>query len=445
MKVFFYCANKNLSQVEFNNPEIGNPGCGATEYLQVAIPFFLKKYFPKDFEVSIIADHISKMPSEINSFKVNDGLEEAIEFAHKKKSDIFIFKSSQNEKKSIFELIDKFQLKSIAIGQLTPIPKCKRLISQCKFLKAFVCVGINQYDQLIDSCIKEKIVNINNAISDKLFDKNLNINFKERKDIVFMGALFPQKNFLYLAQCWRYISNKIPDAYLHVLGSAKTYGQSAPVGNKNLADQKYEEMIFNELNKNSESAKKVVFHGNLKDNKYQIISKSRVGIVNPLGTTETCCVSAVEMQALGTPVCTGNYQALRTTVLNKKSGLLSNSKRSFIRNIIKVYSNEKLFNELSKGAIINSKLNFSFSHVIWKWYSLIYQVNEDYQINKIYKPSILNRKLSIINLLRYLNLFFLKKICFLKRFSVIDYIYFQKAFLNRLKNYFKKNNLFRRK
>ena len=55
-----------------------------------------------------------------------------------------------------------------------------------------------------------------------------------------------------------------------------------------------------------------------------------------MGTTETCCVSAVEMQALGTPVCTGNYQALKTTVLDKKSGLLSYSKRSFIRNIVNI-------------------------------------------------------------------------------------------------------------
>ena len=436
MRLFFYCANKNFSQVAFNEPENGNPGCGATEYLQVAIPYFLNKYFPKQFEISIIAEDISTMPNDINSYQVSDGLKGAIELAYKKKSDIFIFKPSMNEDKSIFELLENLQLKSIAIGQLTPTPKCLSFISRCKSLKAFVCVGLNQYDQLIDTCIRNKIVNINNAISDKLFDKNLNLPFHKRKDIVFMGALFPQKNFLYLAECWRFINKKLPETYLHVLGSARTYGQASLVGKNNLADQGYEEMIFNELNKDPKSANKVIFHGNLKEKKYQIITESRVGIVNPLGTTETCCVSAVEMQALGTPVCTGNYQALKTTILDKKSGLLSNSKKSFIRNVVNIYSNEKIFNALSKGSIINSKLNFSFSHIIWNWYSLIYKVNNDYEVKDIYQPSIIRRKVNFINFLRYLNLVIGKRFLFFKKFSILDIIYYMERIIDKVKKLF---------
>ncbi len=438
MKVFFYCPNKNLSQVVFKEPNKGNPGCGATEYLQVAIPFFLNKYFSEFIDVSILAEDISTMPYELKVFKISNGLNGAIDFAHKNNSDIFVFKPSQNEKKSIFDLIDRLKLKTIAVGQLTPIPKCLRYISSCKFLKAFVCVGLNQYDQLIDSCIGNKIVNINNPISDDLFKKNMNIPYLERKDIVFMGALYPQKNFLYLAECWKFISEKIPDAYLHVLGSAKTYGNGSKVGTKNLADQKYEEMIFNALNKDPESAKKVIFHGNLESKKYQIISQSKVGIVNPLGTTETCCVSAVEMQALGTPVCTGNYQALKTTVLNKKSGLLSYSKRSFIRNIVNLYSDEKLFNKLSKGAIINAKLNFSFSHLIWKWYSLMYRTNKGLEVNINYEPSFSQRKLSLLSLLRYLNIFLLKRIFPLEFFSISELIFFTKRLFYKFKNFIKK-------
>ena len=84
-------------------------------------------------------------------------------------------------------------------------------------------------------------------------------------------------------------------------------------------------------------------------------------IVNPLGTTETCCVSAVEMQALGLPICTSNYEALRTTILHNKSGLLSTNEANFRKNIVQLYNDEKLFKKLSYGAIMNAKLNFFFS------------------------------------------------------------------------------------
>ena len=39
MKIAFYCPNYNLEHIDFSKPQLGNPGCGATEYLQVAIPF----------------------------------------------------------------------------------------------------------------------------------------------------------------------------------------------------------------------------------------------------------------------------------------------------------------------------------------------------------------------------------------------------------------------
>tara|TARA_B100000886_G_scaffold313086_1_gene249487 strand:+ start:16601 stop:17926 length:1326 start_codon:yes stop_codon:yes gene_type:complete len=438
MKVFFYCPNKNLPKVLFNEPDKGNPGCGATEYLQVAIPFFLKKYFSQYIEVTIVADDISTMPSNLNVLEISNGLNGAIKVANDNNSDIFIFKPSQNQEKSIFDLIDKFKLKTIAIGQLTPNPRCLRYIGNCKFIKAFVCVGLNQYDQLVDSCIRNKIININNAISDNLFEKNMNMPYLQRKDIVFMGALFPQKNFLYLAECWRFISKKLPNAYLHVLGSAKTYGIDVKVGKKNLADHKYEELIFKALNKDPLSAKKVIFHGNVGDKKYQIISQSKVGIVNPLGTTETCCVSAVEMQSLGTPVCTGNYQALKTTVLNKKSGLLSYTRRSFINNIVNLYSDEKLFNKLSKGSIINAKLNFSFSHLIWKWYYLLYITDKGFEVNINQQPSFIQRKFKIISILRYINLFLLKNLLSLESYSVSEFIFFMKRLFYNFKKFLKK-------
>ena len=216
-------------------------------------------------------------------------------------------------------------------------------MSSSKYFKALICVGENQYLQLIDSPIKKKISHINNGISDYLIDHaSLLNNFESRKDIVFMGSLVPQKNFHYLAKVWKLISYEIPEAKLHVIGSSNTYGINSNLGKKGLAEKimKINLLVF--LNSDPISAKKVLFHGNLGLSKYDILAKARVGIVNPLGTTETCCVSAVEMQALGLPVCTGNYESLKTSVLDKTSGLLSNNEKEFVQNIIKVYKNKIL-------------------------------------------------------------------------------------------------------
>ena len=78
MKVAFYCPNKNLGDVDFRNPSIGNPGCGATEYLQVAIPYMLNLYYGSLFESIIIADNTDNLPKNIPSYKVSEGLKGSI-------------------------------------------------------------------------------------------------------------------------------------------------------------------------------------------------------------------------------------------------------------------------------------------------------------------------------------------------------------------------------
>ena len=71
MRVAFYSAN-NLKDIDFSRPDIGNPGCGATEYLQIAIPYMLKKHGDL-FESIILADDVI-LPKDIESHCVRGGL-----------------------------------------------------------------------------------------------------------------------------------------------------------------------------------------------------------------------------------------------------------------------------------------------------------------------------------------------------------------------------------
>ena len=277
-------------------------------------------------------------------------------------------------------------------------------MSNTTYFKSLICVGENQFYQLIDSPIKNKIFHINNGIPDNLIENNQLFNkFESRKDIVFMGSLVPQKNFDYLAKLWKLISFKIPDAKLHVIGSSNTYGINNNLGKRGLAEKKYEAKFLQLLNLDPQSAKKVYFHGNLGLSKYELLSKARVGIVNPLGTTETCCVSAVEMQALGLPVCTGNYESLKTTVLDKISGLLSISEKQFVENIIKIYTSKELFEKLSNGARANAKFNFSINKVSIQWYELFYRVKLNIEVGKSFRADKENTTFNILFFIRKIN------------------------------------------
>ena len=423
MKIAFYCPNYNLENIDFRSPQLGNPGCGATEYLQIAIPYMLNEYYKQLFQTIIIADNKKKLPKTIDTFEVKDGIYDAIKKAHEEKVDIFVFKPSMNEDLKVFHLIDNFKLNSVALGHLTPNPKTIEYISSCDYIKAFVCVGINQYDQLIDTLLAKKLFQINNPITDNLISSKKNLNdFRNRNDIVYMGALFPQKNFYYLAKNWDKINKRLNSAKLHVIGSAQTYGKNFNLGKYGFANDEYEKLFMKVIHKNKDSAKNIVFHGNLNEEKYEFFNNCRVGIVNPLGTTETCCFSAVEMQAFGLPVCTGNYEALKTTILNQRSGLLSKSESKFRENIIRLYTDEKLFRRLSYGSIMNAKLNFSFSHIIHKWYHLFFKIYNNQMVTKSNKPTFRSRKITLIYFLRLLNKYFLKKIFFLKKGSVLTYI-----------------------
>ena len=154
---------------------------------------------------------------------------------------------------NVFNLIKKLKLNSVVIGQLTPNPKTIGYISSCEYIKAFVCVGVNQYDQLIDTLLSPKIYQINNPITDNLISSIKTLNdFGNRKDIVYMGALFPQKNFYYLAKNWHKINKRLDSAKLHVIGSAKTYGKNFNLGKYGLL-MSHTEFIYEYINKNKKT------------------------------------------------------------------------------------------------------------------------------------------------------------------------------------------------
>ena len=83
-----------------------------------------------------------------------------------------------------------------------------------------------------------------------------------------------------------------------------------------------------------------------RDEKYTHLSQSLISVPNPTGQTETCCVSAVEMQACGAAIVTGAYYALLGTVSHGKTGLLGRGEDALAKNIISLLNNPRFAQNL---------------------------------------------------------------------------------------------------
>ena len=72
MKIAFYLENKDIPNIDLSQPELGNPGCGGTEYLFVALPYYIEKLQGRQCEPVILANHIDNLPKNIKSAQVEN-------------------------------------------------------------------------------------------------------------------------------------------------------------------------------------------------------------------------------------------------------------------------------------------------------------------------------------------------------------------------------------
>jgi glycosyltransferase involved in cell wall biosynthesis len=379
MKIAFYVPNQHLKKVDFSSPEEGNPGTGAAEYLHVALPYFISD---DNYLASIIAHNTSNMPDSIESIKCGSIIE-AAQIAKNNEVDIFVFRPRIHEESNILDLIESLKLPSIGRAALTPSAAHQRKMAKTSYFKALVAVGSQQFESLIDSPIAFKLTCINNGITLKACDKFTSIK-KNKKLVTYMGAIVPQKGFHVLARVWPEVLKQHPDAELRVIGSSKIYNENLEVGSLGIADEAYENeyLIPYLCDTNGKLHKSVSFLGILGPDKYKHISESLIGIVNPTGQTETCCVSAVEMSACSTAVVTGSYYALLDTVQNNITGLHGRGDNKLLENICKLLSNPELAIKLGSNGKELAKSNYEFNIVSEKWKKLFSDLSLGIEIHK---------------------------------------------------------------
>lgn len=196
----------------------------------------------------------------------------------------------------------------------------KMVYSRC--LHRVVSVGCEQMDLMRD----DKLFLISDYIYNSIPINVTNIN-KAREmpyalrphSVAYLGSLVKDKNFHVLASIWHDVLKKVPDAQLYIIGSGKVYSNSTKLGKFGVASEEYESLFMPYLtDDNGDILPSVHFLGAMGNEKFDVLKNIRVGCPNPTGSSETFCLSAVEMQLMGCSVAAMQAPGYYDTFFNGK-------------------------------------------------------------------------------------------------------------------------------
>lgn len=381
-RIAFYLENKSFSAVDCSNILQGNPGIGGTQYMIIVVSYLLflrsnglevktysnsKGLFPLDYNYSVVAD-----------------FNEAVDKAYEDGYDCLIFRHDADLIKS--GALDRVQV-DIKLIVWDHVFVCYWELDyyalNSKIYK-IVNVGREQNDLYRDHKAFEKSLYIYNCLNLDGVRELVRLNpFEKRANIVtYVGSLVPYKGFHLLAQAWPSILKEVPDAELYVIGSGRLYDKNSKLGKLGLAEDLYEQQFMQYLCIGEQILPSVHFMGDMGIEKNDILLKTKVGVPNPSGITETFCISAVEMQAMGAMITTINFPGFIDTVSN---GLLYKHRRDLAKSVIDLLKNGK---SCYKSSIEYLEDNFSFESVISKWELFLKYDNikiEDKLYNKFYR------------------------------------------------------------
>lgn len=364
MTVAFYLRNSNYN-VDYINLDESNPGIGGTEYLFATIPTYISKR-NNGIKVILYVEKEAIFESWVQ-YKISSTLSEAIEDAEKNEIDCFVFDFRDWKEVTELEGVNNFKIKFVAWAHCFYSTYSLDKLCKLKNLMKIICVGREQRELLIDHFSYSKTDYIYNYVPyPALYKQDIsNSNIIQRANIVtFIGSLTPHKCFHILAELWPQIKKEVPDAELYVIGGT-LYSNNVKLGKYGISEENYEKLFMQHLtNKDGSIRQEVHFCGNLGKEKYDILKRTKVGVPNPTGKSETFCISAVEMQAMGCSVCAMKAPGYLDTIYN---GVISSDKKSLQNNIIRLL---KMGSPQSYNDTISYLCRFSMEAVITEWEKL---------------------------------------------------------------------------
>lgn len=402
IKVAFHFNRSGCQNVDLRFPELGNPGVGGTQFTTIATAYYLQKYYSDSVEPILLTSSSELLPPNIQTHTVSDCVD-ALAKSEALGCDIFVFKSrSSND--PIYQSLAKAKVKAIARSNNTPDIGGLAEIAQCEAVKAHVCVGHEQLDLLRDHPIFAKSTRIFDLFNGANFAPQGEVN-KQGNTVVFIGNIIHPKGFHHLARVWPEIIKQKPDAKLIAIGNGKLYNRQSRLGEWGVAEESYEANYIRPFLADAEGnpLPSVNFVGLLGLEKIPILQNADVGVVNPSGFTEVCPGSALEIQACGTPVVSGAKWGLLDTVVSGQTGLLGNSDRDLIRNIVYLLDNPDAAREMGKNGVEFVRNNFSPQLICRQWLDLCDRIvrnlppqQQSIKNNYLYRGKILKEGMRIV-------------------------------------------------
>ena len=382
-KVFFYLDNRGIPDADLNNPENGNPGIGATQFMFAATPYFIGKSYPDSYDLTILAHHIHQLPKSVHSIRV-DSLVDAVEQTEANNGDFFIFRPlSDGAYLKTFRRWGSSKIKFVAWAQNFLRNSELNILSDMANISALVCIGQEQYDGLRDHKIIKKSTAIPHPCDPSTFP---DVCFTKRDKVVtYMGALIHSKGFHKLARIWPKILAAEPDAQLMAfIGTGRLYDNGKRLGSWGIAEETYERILKKYLaDAKGNPIKSVHFLGKMGLEKMDVLKQTRVGVPNPTGRTETFCVSALEFEACGIPVVSARRNGLLDTIVHELTGYQANSGVLQSRYILKLLKDDALCAEMGGNARAFVTSTFSLPGIMEKWHLLFQRLGNDQCLPKL--------------------------------------------------------------
>lgn len=374
--MIYILLNNNVKLNKIDKIADGNPGIGGTQYLILLLFYYLSIHYKGKCKLITTCESL-KDNNIINITKLDDVFD-----VIKNNSGKLIFVPNEIKESSFYKKIEDYNIYSIAWIHNYINYKLMDILTFNKSIKDIVFVGKEQYESYIDSNFFNKSCYIFNMIS----DEKVNVDSSQKENIVtYVGAIIPAKGFHMLAKVWKKVIKSVPDAKLQVIGGGKLYSDKSELGKYGIASQKYENKFIKYItDKNGNILDSINFLGVLGSNKSEFISKSKIGVANPTGISETFCLSAVEFKKYGIPIVTYKGYGLLDTVRNNKDGILVKNSWQLKRAIVKLLKNDKLNNEFKNNELIDGYQKFLPDKIVPQWIELIDNGKKNINTNNIY-------------------------------------------------------------
>ncbi|NMF83034.1 glycosyltransferase [Nodosilinea sp. P-1105] len=373
-KIYFLIFADHLKSKVFSLHR-GNPGVGGTQFTSIRLALLLAETCPEWKIVLVNSNKISLENSSLNVVqqisKNSTNFFNSIDINH----DDLIIASTSTLKTVDIKCLQNFEGNLVCWSRHPFDKDANVLASKVKF-KGVVCVGTYQFYS--NTNITKDVFYIQNPfilpnltkIEKKLKPKNREI------DIVYMGALIPGKGFLEVAKSWHSLKALVPRVKLHVIGSTATYGEKSE---SHLIPTKpdFAEKILGFIPEEDIHSGKVIFYGNLGEEKFEIIQKCDLAILNPTGNTEAFPASPLECMACGIPVIASDDYGM-SDCMRFFPELVIKGNKDIPKKVEWLISDPLRYQELQQRSVAVAKwFDSQADQIITRWVRLIEAIISD--------------------------------------------------------------------